>query len=36
MGFDPDSGVMSQEEVDGRRVFAGGVVERMWTWITRS
>jgi len=36
MGFDPDSGVMSQEEVEGRRVFAGGVVERMWAWITRN
>jgi HCOMODA/2-hydroxy-3-carboxy-muconic semialdehyde decarboxylase len=36
MGFAPDTGVMSEEEVEGRRVFAGGVIERMWAWITRT
>jgi hypothetical protein len=36
MGFDPETGVMSEEEVEGRRVFAGGVIERMWAWVTRN
>ncbi|MCB2050347.1 MAG: class II aldolase/adducin family protein [Novosphingobium sp.] len=35
MGFAPDSGLLNTEEVTARQVWAGGVAERMWTWLTR-
>ncbi|MGD9665055.1 MAG: class II aldolase/adducin family protein, partial [Novosphingobium sp.] len=35
MGFAPDSGLLNAEEVTARQVWAGGVAERMWTWLTR-
>jgi HCOMODA/2-hydroxy-3-carboxy-muconic semialdehyde decarboxylase len=36
MGFSPDAGLLSAEEVVARQVFSGQVVERMWMWLTRS
>jgi HCOMODA/2-hydroxy-3-carboxy-muconic semialdehyde decarboxylase len=30
MGFDPVSGLLTQEEITARQVWSGGVVERMW------
>jgi HCOMODA/2-hydroxy-3-carboxy-muconic semialdehyde decarboxylase len=35
MGFDPDSGLLSADEVTDRQVFAGGVVDRMWAYLGR-
>jgi HCOMODA/2-hydroxy-3-carboxy-muconic semialdehyde decarboxylase len=35
MGFAPESGRLSAEEIAARQVFAGGVVERMWAWLNR-
>jgi HCOMODA/2-hydroxy-3-carboxy-muconic semialdehyde decarboxylase len=35
MGFVPDSGRLSADEINARQVFTGGVVERMWAWLTR-
>jgi HCOMODA/2-hydroxy-3-carboxy-muconic semialdehyde decarboxylase len=35
MGFKGDSGLLDADEVAARQVFAGGVVERMWMWLTR-
>jgi HCOMODA/2-hydroxy-3-carboxy-muconic semialdehyde decarboxylase len=37
MGFEPQSGsgCLDAGEVVDRQVFAGGVVERMWAWLTR-
>lgn len=35
MGFSPDEGLLSADEITARQVFAGGVVERMWAWLTR-
>lgn len=34
MGFPPQSGCLSPDEIVARQVFAGGVVERMWAWLT--
>jgi HCOMODA/2-hydroxy-3-carboxy-muconic semialdehyde decarboxylase len=34
MGCDPEQGLLDAEEIEARRVFAGGVVERMWAWLT--
>lgn len=35
MGFAGDSGLMAPEEVSARNVFSGGVIDRMWDWLTR-
>lgn len=35
MGLDPEQGLLDQDETQARQVFAGGVVERMWAWLTR-
>lgn len=35
MGFPSDSGVLAPDEIAARQVFAGGVVERMWDFLTR-
>lgn len=35
MGFAPDSGLLDEEEIAARQVWAGGVVDRMWAWLTR-
>ena len=34
MGFGPQSGLLSPDEIVARTVWAGGVVERMWRWLT--
>ena len=34
MGFDPNNGIFSDTEIDARQVWTGGVVERMWAWMT--
>jgi HCOMODA/2-hydroxy-3-carboxy-muconic semialdehyde decarboxylase len=34
MGFPTGEGLLDPEEIAARQVFAGGVVERMWTWLT--
>jgi HCOMODA/2-hydroxy-3-carboxy-muconic semialdehyde decarboxylase len=34
MGFDAASGVLDGAEIVARQVWAGGVVERMWQWMT--
>lgn len=34
-GFDPGHGLLDADEIAARQVFAGGVVERMWTWLNR-
>lgn len=34
MGFPTGEGLLEPEEIAARQVFAGGVVERMWTWLT--
>lgn len=36
MGFDPRSGLLSDDEIVARTVWTGGVVERMWSWLTSS
>ena len=33
-GFDPDRGALTDDEVALRKSFDGGVVERMWTYLT--
>jgi HCOMODA/2-hydroxy-3-carboxy-muconic semialdehyde decarboxylase len=33
-GFDPQSGLLDADETAARQVFAGGVVERMWAYLT--
>lgn len=33
-GADPDSGLLDADEVKARQVFSGGVVERMWAYLT--
>lgn len=33
-GADPETGLLDPEETAARQVFAGGVVERMWTYLT--
>lgn len=35
MGFDPGAGVLSDTEIAARQVWAGGVAERMWDYLTR-
>jgi HCOMODA/2-hydroxy-3-carboxy-muconic semialdehyde decarboxylase len=35
MGFAPDTGLLTPDEITARQVWAGGVVERMWAWLTR-
>ena len=35
MGLDPQAGVLDNAEVEARNIWAGGVVERMWQWLTR-
>lgn len=35
MGFPPDAGCLDQAEIAARQVWSGGVVERMWDWLTR-
>lgn len=35
MGFLPETGLLSGEEIVSRQVYAGNVIERMWTWMTR-
>lgn len=34
MGFDPDGGLLDDDEIAARRVWAGGVVDRMWDHLT--
>jgi HCOMODA/2-hydroxy-3-carboxy-muconic semialdehyde decarboxylase len=34
MGIDPETGLLSPEEIAARQVWAGGVVERMWHHLT--
>ncbi|RSY79335.1 class II aldolase/adducin family protein [Sphingomonas koreensis] len=34
MGCDPERGLLDEDEVVARQVFAGGVVERMWQHLT--
>ncbi|MDT0508427.1 class II aldolase/adducin family protein [Novosphingobium sp. MMS21-SN21R] len=34
MGFDPQSGRLAPEEIADRQVWAGGVAERMWDYLT--
>lgn len=34
MGFAPETGLLDTEETLARQVFSGGVVERMWHWLT--
>ena len=35
MGFGADSGLLDPGEISARQVWSGGVVERMWQWLTR-
>jgi HCOMODA/2-hydroxy-3-carboxy-muconic semialdehyde decarboxylase len=35
MSFAPDTGLLTPDEITARQVWAGGVVERMWAWLTR-
>jgi HCOMODA/2-hydroxy-3-carboxy-muconic semialdehyde decarboxylase len=35
MGFAPDTGLLTPDEIAARQIWAGGVVERMWAWLTR-
>jgi HCOMODA/2-hydroxy-3-carboxy-muconic semialdehyde decarboxylase len=35
MGLAPESGLLSQDEITARQLWSGGVVERMWAWLTR-
>ncbi|MEY4502551.1 MAG: hypothetical protein RIS52_2441 [Pseudomonadota bacterium] len=32
----PEAGLLSPDEIIARQVFAGGVVERMWAWLTQA
>lgn len=34
MGFDPLSGLLTESEIEARQIWSGGVVERMWQWMT--
>jgi HCOMODA/2-hydroxy-3-carboxy-muconic semialdehyde decarboxylase len=34
MGFPPAQGLLELREIETRQVFSGGVVERMWRWLT--
>lgn len=33
MGFDPATGVLSDDEIAARQVWSGGVVDRMWHYL---
>jgi HCOMODA/2-hydroxy-3-carboxy-muconic semialdehyde decarboxylase len=35
MGFSADEGCLDEDEIEARQVFSGGVVERMWQWLSR-
>jgi HCOMODA/2-hydroxy-3-carboxy-muconic semialdehyde decarboxylase len=35
MGCDPAQGLLNAEEIAARQVWSGGVVDRMWQWMTR-
>ncbi len=35
MGLDPACGLLSEAEIAARQVWAGGVAERMWEYLTR-
>jgi HCOMODA/2-hydroxy-3-carboxy-muconic semialdehyde decarboxylase len=35
MGCAPDTGLLTPDEIAARQVWAGGVIERMWAWLTR-
>jgi HCOMODA/2-hydroxy-3-carboxy-muconic semialdehyde decarboxylase len=35
MGFAPDTGLLTPDEIAARQVWTGDVVERMWAWLTR-
>ncbi len=35
MGLEPKSGCLNDAEIAARQVWSGGVVERMWDWLTR-
>src|SRR3546814_19263205 len=34
MGFGPQHGLLDEDEIRARQTLAGGVVERMWRWLT--
>jgi HCOMODA/2-hydroxy-3-carboxy-muconic semialdehyde decarboxylase len=34
MGFDPDAGSLDTEEIAARQTWAGGVIDRMWAYLT--
>ena len=34
MGFDPEAGLLDPAEITDRQVWAGGVAERMWSYLT--
>jgi HCOMODA/2-hydroxy-3-carboxy-muconic semialdehyde decarboxylase len=36
IGFAQDTGLLTPDEIIARQVFAGGVVERMWAWLTQA
>ena len=36
MGFAGDQGVLDAQETLARQTLAGGVIERMWLWLTRA
>lgn len=36
MGFPPEAGLLDIAETADRQVWSGGVVERMWDWLTRA
>ncbi|NYH97165.1 class II aldolase/adducin family protein [Novosphingobium marinum] len=36
MGFDPAGGLLESDEIAARQTLAGGVVDRMWRWLTES
>lgn len=35
LGASADTGVLNADEIAARQVFSGGVVERMWAWMTQ-
>lgn len=35
MGFPADSGLLNEDEIASRQVWAGQVASRMWQWLTR-
>lgn len=34
MGFQPQTGLLDDAEIAARQIFDGGVVSRMWAWLT--